>query len=212
MEKKENTRDEIKEIMTVVSESDVLKEIIIKIKDEELDALYHLMPRDTALGAVFDQCVQKWRKEKVGTTKTILQEVHEEIKKNTQKIYTSFYNELMKLLENKGIDEKEFKTMLYRESGIKPGSWANIEKKGTVLAVNRDAHTSKENILKMLILLKADIYEIKNLLSYGNYSFDPEKNCLDCVIAKCVAAKNYDTEEIDNILYDIGESTLFRDE
>lgn len=193
-----------------VTDTELLEAVVQNLSDQQIEALYQVLRPGTPLGDAFHSCVKEWHgNEENGNPEFMRQRIMQEIRTNSR-FNKSFFAELDKLMQKKNMGD----SALYNAIGISQPLWVNIRKKGIQDYGKkvRDAHTKRENVLKMAIVLEADYFELYNLMCYGGFSFSPSINIGDCVIASCVQAKIYDPSQIDEYLVSAGARALFSEE
>lgn len=193
-----------------VTDTQLLEALVMNLSDQQIEALYQVMKPGTPLGDAFHARVDEWRgSAEITDPELMRQRIMREIRSNSR-FNKSFFAELDKLMQKKDMSD----SALYNAIGISQPLWVNIRKKGIQDYGKRvrDAHTKRENVLKMAIVLEADYFELYNLMCYGGFSFSPSTNIGDCVIASCVQAKVYDPFQIDEYLSAAGARTLFSEE
>lgn len=197
-------------VVTGVTDTDLLKRILCILSDTQIDMLRQAMKAGTEEGDALRKRIQKWRAEPTYTDpEKLRQDIMNEIRNNS-KFDSSFFAELDSLMQQRGMEDAE----LYNAIGISQPLWSNIKKRGLkdYGTKMRNAHTKKENVLKMAIILHTDYFELYDLLCYGGFSFAPEVNATDHVVFACVRAGIYDPAVIDQYLVDAGEKALFSEE
>ena len=108
-----------------------------------------------------------------------------------------FFAKMFEYMKKKGLTDPD----VYKHVGMHRNNWNRfIKTQGT---------TSHENYLKICVALKLDYYQAVSLLALARVGFS--QDITDRVIAKCLNAKIYDTYKIDELLYDLGGATLYRD-
>lgn len=113
----------------------------------------------------------------------------------------TFFQELIRFVDRAEMTDPE----VYRAAGLNRTLWYRLRDKP-------DARTSKQNVLKIGLVLHLDYLELYYLLALGGHPFAPACSGTDLVIAVCLQKGIYDPLEVDSRLYKAGEPTLFSEE
>lgn len=193
-----------------MSDTELLRQVLCHLSDSQVELLRQKLKEGTPEGKALRERLKRWRAEKKPMDpETLRKEIMKELR-GSSKYNSSFFKELDSLMQRRGMEDAE----LYNAIGISQPLWSNIKKRGLQDYGKkvRNAHTKKENVLKMAIVLHADYYELYDLLCYGGFSFSPAVNAMDHVVAACIRAGIYDPGLIDQYLVDAGEAALFSEE
>lgn len=107
----------------------------------------------------------------------------------------TFSQKLTKLIIRKAVDEVE----VYKSSNIDRKLFSKLRRK--------DYRPSKNTVLALIIGLKLDMEEAKELLSYAGFTFSPcEKT--DIIVSFFIESRNYDIDTVNTALFHYGERCL----
>ena len=190
-----------------VNDTELLRKIIYYLIDPQIEVLRQELPEGSPERTALEDRIARWRRDsQTMDPESFRRRILQEIRSNSR-FNTSFFAELDELMQRRGIKDSD----LYNAIGISQPLWSNIKNRGLKDYGKkiRNAHTKKENVLKMAIVLRADYYELYDLMCYGGFSFSPTVNPTDHVVAACIRAGIYDPYKIDNYLVEAGEEALF---
>jgi len=119
--------------------------------------------------------------------------------KNIRKI--NFFSEILKFADRIGLTDSQ----VYNAIGMNRSLWYRMRN-------DSEARTKKENVLKLVIVLRLNFWEAFYLIALAGYSFLPGINETDEIVAQCLLEKIYNPEEVDKILYGKCYKTLFTEE
>lgn len=196
--------------LTGVTDTQLLDAILSILDDIQIAALKKAIAPETPLGTALRSRLNKLAKNADAKNEpSIQQQIQARLQADDDQFNSSFFKELDKMMQKRNISDPE----LYNKIGISQALWANIRSKGLRDSGShiRDAHTKRENVLKMAIVLKADYYELYNLMCYSGFSFSPSTSLGDHIIACCVKAKIYEPDRINQYLMDNNMEPLFGD-
>ena len=111
-------------------------------------------------------------------------------------------------------DDNKFQKLLFKlidERGLKDSdvyNKVNVDRRlFSKIRSNEDYHPSKETIILLAISLELTIDELLELLESASYSL-PKNNKYDLIIRFCFMEHIYNTDTINEFLYDYGFNTL----
>lgn len=197
------------------NDTEILRQILCTLSDPQIEELCLSFHPDTPLGDAFRQRLTLWRKadgEKVQDLRAMILEVLG----NDSSFTTFFYKELCKFMRRQGFnpDDRKARARFYNAAEIPQNTFSVMMNKGLDASNSRTfgtAHARRENVLKMALVLKLNIFELKDLLCCAGMSFSPGTNPTDYVISKCVRNGEYDLHRVDELLYENGLPTLSKE-
>jgi hypothetical protein len=107
-----------------------------------------------------------------------------------------FFSELLKFVDR----AQKTDAQVYNEIGMNRALWYRLRD-------NKDARTSKRNVLKLAIVLHLDYWEAFYIISLAGFSFMTAPS--DYVVAFCLSQGIYDTFQVDELLEGNGQEALF---
>lgn len=93
---------------------------------------------------------------------------------------------------------------LHLRAGIKKEYWHK--------ATNGKIHPSKQKLLCLAIILRLNLEETEKLLRVAGYSLAEDLTVFEAIMGFCIKKQIYSFFEIDNMLLNYGEKTIFSTE
>ena len=180
-----------------MTDSEVLEGLIRCLSDQKiLDILYSLH-EEPDLEQAFKLRLKNRNKP---LTQTEIQKLIQEAAEESEGQTRLFFSELLRFVDRKGMKDSK----VYGDIHMDRKLWYRLRD-------HKGARTSKENVLKMCLILNLDYWETYYLVNLSGYSFTPymEVNPTDFVVGVCVNQGEYDPEKVDELLVQIGEKPLF---
>ena len=120
------------------------------------------------------------------------------IARRERKHGVGFFNQIIKFADRAQMTDPQ----IYNGANIGRSLWYRIRD-------NKNVKTSKENVLKIALVLRLNYWELYYLVSLAGYSFMPHNNMTDYIIALCAWHKEFNPETIDRLLVENGKKALF---
>lgn len=198
-----------------VNDTEILRRILCTLSDPQIEELCLSFPPETPLGDAFRQKLKAWRRAEEKEDRDLRTMILEVLGKDSS-FTTFFYKELRKFMRRQGFnpDDRKARARFYNAAEIPQNTFSVMMNKGLDASNNRTfgtAHASRENVLKMALVLKLNIFELKDLLCCAGMSFSPGTNPTDYVIAKCVRNGEFDLHRVDELLYENNLPTLSKE-
>lgn len=86
---------------------------------------------------------------------------------------------------------------------------AGISKEYWHKVTNGKIHPSKKKLLSLAIILKLDLEETEKLLRVAGYSLARDLTTYEAIMGYCIENQIYSFMEIDEILHEYGEETIY---
>lgn len=112
-------------------------------------------------------------------------------------MYDGFSLTLMKLIDEKGMDDVE----CYKKANVSRQTWYKILN-------DPNYKPNKKTIISFAIALELGIEDTQKLLATAGFILS-KSNKFDIIIMYCIVKKIYDVSEIDSILFQYDQETLF---
>jgi len=109
-----------------------------------------------------------------------------------------FFCEIIKFVDRAGMKDSH----VYKAIGMQKDLWYRMRN-------NEKARTKKENILKLVIVLRLSFWEAYYLIALAGYSFVPGIDETDGIIRDCLLNNIYNPVKVDEMLDDKGLPVLF---
>lgn len=188
------------------TDAQLLEAILSHLDTCQIESLYPHFPQGTPLGRAFRLWLDRARKADPVNKEALKEKILEELQSSSA-FSTYFFQELGRFMERAGMTDSQ----LYNKIGMSQPLWSNMMSKGLADegSGRRNAHTNRNNVLKMSVVLRLDYWELYNLMCYGGCAFSPARDKRDYVIACCVRAGIYNPHAIDELLDAAGQEALF---
>jgi predicted XRE-type DNA-binding protein len=182
---------------TSISDYDLLIAVLSALDETQINAALSFIGWDTPLGLRLREILSETRQNSARTNKfedvqTLLQA---ELSQNAN-IRSEFFKELLKFVDRAQMNESQ----VYNEIGMNRALWYRLRD-------NKEARTSKQNVLKLVIVLKLDYWEAFYLISLAGFSFMTSQT--DYVVAFCLSRNIYDPFQVDELLEENGQNAIF---
>lgn len=178
----------------------LLSEVLSMLGEWQIAEMMEKMGRDTELGEALCRIVEEdclWEQDAPLSMEELRKMLKEELDA-AQGVQREFFKELIQFVDR----AEKTDSQLYNEIGMNRTLWYRLRD-------NKNAKTSKGNVLKMAICLHLDYWEMYYLVNLSGYSLLPRDDNTDRVVSLCIRRKIYDKREIDELLVEAGEKPLF---
>lgn len=178
----------------------LLTEILLKLDDIQLSGLLDEIGRESECGKELLKVLEEdcgWRSDVPFSFK----EAKEILKKELDMAkghHREFYKELIHFIDR----EQKTDSQVYNAIGMNRSLWYHLRD-------NKNARTSKRNVIKMAIVLRLDYWEMYYLINLSGYSLLPGDDDMDRIVAFCIRRKIYDQKQVDELLWEAGVAPLF---
>lgn len=178
---------------------ELLREILMRLTGAQLNGMLEEFGFESPLGTSLRSWLTEIEKKKCppACAKCFQDELRTDLAAN-QNGRHEFFAELIRLIDR----AQKTDAQVYNAIGMNRSLWYRLRDR-------KDARTNKLNILKIGIVLKLDYWELYYLVNLAGYSFLSTNDPTDFVIAFCVRHRIYNPVQIDQLLQEAGEKTLF---
>lgn len=187
-----------------VESEQLLQEILCRLSEQQIASLLIDLGWDSPAGISLRKRLEKQKQfrwmQDISDDFTIQDALRIELESN-HNYRNEFFEELIRFVDR----AQKTDAQVYNAIGMNRTLWYRLRD-------NKDARTSKRNVLKMAIVLQLDYWELYYLVNLAGYSFVPNYDVTDRVISFCVRHQIYDTMQIDALLNENREQTLFTEE
>ncbi len=175
----------------------LLREIILQLEPNQVEQLLQAFADRPALAGAFRQRLSQWRQ--ADDLRPLEQVIREEME-NSSGQTRQFYAELIRFVDRARMTDAQ----VYRQVGMDRKLWYRLRDQ-------QKARTSKENVLKMCIVLHLDYWETYYLVNLSGYAFTPTAQIdrTDFGVGLCVSNGIYTPMRVDELLVELGEPPLF---
>ncbi len=180
-----------------ITDRQLLTEVLTRLGDRQISALVEDLGRESPAG----RKLLKILEEIPGEREAGAQELKEMLKRELELSQGSgkgFFEALISFVDRAQKKDSE----VYNAAGMNRSLWYRLRD-------HRTARTSKQNVLKMALILKLDYWELYYLVNLAGYSLLPSEDSTDKIVAFCVRHGLYDTARVDELLVEAGEEPLF---
>lgn len=184
-------------------ERKLLIEILTRLDEHQLLGIMEELEKDGPLGGELRRILEEdchWNPSASLTMEELKDNLKKELE-HTNGNRREFYRELIRFVDRAQKTDAE----VYNAIGMNRTLWYRLRD-------NKNARTNKRNVLKMAIFLQLDYWEMYYLINLAGYSLMPGDDSTDRIVAFCIRRKIYDRRQIDELLWEAGETPLFSDE
>lgn len=180
-----------------VTDTELLRQVLRLLSRPQLEDICLHIPAGTPMGDALSARIDLWCRDENTEEESLRESILNELSKSDN-FSKYFYTELRSHLDKANITDAE----LYKAVGLAQSQWS----KNQTLADSEvgkpiwTSHTKRDTVLKMAIVLKLNLFELKNLMAYGGHAFSPGVNSRDYVIATCIRRGEYNPRKINDIL------------
>lgn len=188
---------ECETVVCEITDRELLQTVLSALDEAQIAAVISAVGWDSPNGQRLREILSELRKtirknNADGDVRTLLRDVMSD----SSGFRSDFFSELLKFVDR----AQKTDAQVYNEIGMNRALWYRLRD-------NKDARTSKRNVLKLAIVLHLDYWEAFYLISLAGFSFMTAPS--DYVVAFCLSQGIYDTFQVDELLEGNGQEALF---